>query len=220
MEPTAAVRAGQQNAFGYFVFGRLSARSPLVYRDFGKIDPITQMMRPCSIGAGRSRLSFWPSEFSQVRGQYRRIGSAIPIRRRTSCCSNWCFRSVCTARTRSRGSSMRAHPLPSWAFAMVGLWPLTALGQGKLNVMTTTEDLASIASEVGGDRVASSRWRRGYQDPHFVEAKPSFILKLQKADVFVAVGRDLEIGWLPALIHAKPQREDSAGRDRDPWMPR
>ncbi len=41
---------------------------------------------------------------------------------------------------------------------------------------------------------------RGYQDPHFVEAKPSFILKLQKADVLVAVGRDLEIGWLPPLI--------------------
>jgi ABC-type Zn uptake system ZnuABC Zn-binding protein ZnuA len=41
---------------------------------------------------------------------------------------------------------------------------------------------------------------RGYQDPHFVEAKPSFILKLQKADILVAVGRDLEIGWLPPLI--------------------
>ncbi len=45
-----------------------------------------------------------------------------------------------------------------------------------------------------------SRWRKGYQDPHFVEAKPSFILKLQKADVLIAVGRELEIGWLPPLI--------------------
>jgi zinc/manganese transport system substrate-binding protein len=66
--------------------------------------------------------------------------------------------------------------------------------------MTTTEDLASIAREVGGDRVAVESLAKGYQDPHFVEAKPSFILKLQKADVLVAVGRDLEIGWLPPLI--------------------
>jgi zinc/manganese transport system substrate-binding protein len=41
---------------------------------------------------------------------------------------------------------------------------------------------------------------KGYQDPHFVEAKPSFILKLQRADVLIAVGRELEIGWLPPLV--------------------
>ena len=78
------------------------------------------------------------------------------------------------------------------------LCPLPALAQGKLNVMTTTEDLASIARDIGGDRVAVEALAKGYQDPHFVEAKPSFI-KLQKADVLVAVGRDLEIGWLPPL---------------------
>jgi zinc/manganese transport system substrate-binding protein len=78
--------------------------------------------------------------------------------------------------------------------------PLMALAQGKLNVMTTTEDLASIAREVGGDHVTVEAMARGYQDPHFVEAKPSFILKLQKADVLVVVGRELEIGWLPPLI--------------------
>src|SRR5438132_13821400 len=76
----------------------------------------------------------------------------------------------------------------------------TAHAQGKLNVMTTIEDLASIAREVGGDRVNVESISRGYQDPHFVEAKPSFILKLQKADVLVVVGRELEIGWLPPLI--------------------
>lgn len=72
--------------------------------------------------------------------------------------------------------------------------------QGKLNVVTTTEDLASIAREVGGDRIAVEAMARGYQDPHFVEAKPSFILKLQKADLLIVVGRELEIGWLPPLI--------------------
>src|SRR6266404_2763817 len=75
-----------------------------------------------------------------------------------------------------------------------------AHAQSKLNVITTTEDLASIAREVGGDRVTVESIARGYQDPHFVEAKPSFILKLQKADLLVVVGRELEIGWLPPLI--------------------
>src|SRR5438093_2838639 len=75
-----------------------------------------------------------------------------------------------------------------------------ASAQGKLTVMTATEDLASIARDVGGDKIAVESIARGYQDPHFVEAKPSFILKLQKADLLVVVGRELEIGWLPPLI--------------------
>jgi len=69
----------------------------------------------------------------------------------------------------------------------------------KLNVVTTTEDLAAIAREVAGDRVNVDSIAKGYQDPHFVEAKPSFLLKLQKADLLVAVGLQLEIGWLPPL---------------------
>jgi zinc/manganese transport system substrate-binding protein len=75
-----------------------------------------------------------------------------------------------------------------------------AAAQSKLTVVATTEDLASIAREVGGDRIAVDAIARGYQDPHFVEAKPSFILKLQKADLLVVVGRELEIGWLPPLV--------------------
>ena len=75
-----------------------------------------------------------------------------------------------------------------------------SFAQSKLNVMTSTEDLASIAREVGGDRITVESLAKGYQDPHFVEAKPSFILKLQKADLLVVVGRELEIGWLPPLI--------------------
>ncbi|MBI3401425.1 MAG: zinc ABC transporter substrate-binding protein [Acidobacteria bacterium] len=86
------------------------------------------------------------------------------------------------------------------AAAAVVFSAASVFAQGKLNVMTTTEDLASIAREVGGDRVAVEAMARGYQDPHFVEAKPSFILKLQRADLLVAVGRELEIGWLPPLI--------------------
>jgi len=76
----------------------------------------------------------------------------------------------------------------------------TVAAQGQLKVITSTEDLAAIAREIGGDRIVVESLARGYQDPHFVEAKPSFILKLQKADLLVAVGRELEIGWLPPLI--------------------
>ena len=70
----------------------------------------------------------------------------------------------------------------------------------QLNVMTATEDLASLAQEVGGDKIKVESLARGYQDPHFVEAKPSFVLKLNKADLLIVVGRELEIGWLPVLI--------------------
>jgi zinc/manganese transport system substrate-binding protein len=79
--------------------------------------------------------------------------------------------------------------------------PGAASAAGKLNVIATTEDLASLAREVGGDRIDVEALARGYQDPHFVEPKPSFILKLNKADLLIAVGRELEIGWLPPLIN-------------------
>ena len=70
----------------------------------------------------------------------------------------------------------------------------------KLNVITATTDLASLAQEVGGDKINVESMAKGYQDPHFVEAKPSFLLKLQRADLLVVVGLQLEIGWLPPLI--------------------
>ncbi|NQW03591.1 MAG: zinc ABC transporter substrate-binding protein [Acidobacteria bacterium] len=70
-----------------------------------------------------------------------------------------------------------------------------------LRVVATTEDLASLAREVGGDKVTVDAIAKGYQDPHFVEAKPSFILKFSRADLLLIVGRELEIGWLPSLIN-------------------
>jgi zinc/manganese transport system substrate-binding protein len=88
-----------------------------------------------------------------------------------------------------------------------------ARAQGKLSVVTTTQDLASIAQEVGGDRVTVEAIARGYQDPHFVDAKPSFILKLQKADLLVAVGRELEIGWLPPLIQQSRNAKIQVGAE-------
>src|SRR5437762_1782512 len=90
---------------------------------------------------------------------------------------------------------------------------LPARAQSKLTVVTTTEDLAAIAREVGGDHITVDSIAKGYQDPHFVEAKPSFILKLQKADLLILVGRDLEIGWLPPLIQQSRNRKVQVGAD-------
>lgn len=69
-----------------------------------------------------------------------------------------------------------------------------------LNVVTTTSDLAAIAKEVGGDQVEVVSIAKGYQDPHFIDAKPSFLLKLKKADLFIQVGLELEIAWAPSLL--------------------
>ncbi len=70
----------------------------------------------------------------------------------------------------------------------------------KLNVITSTTDMAALAQEVGGDRISVESLAKGYQDPHFVEPKPSFLLKLRQADLLISVGLQLEIGWLPPLI--------------------
>jgi len=85
---------------------------------------------------------------------------------------------------------------------LAGLFPGIAAADAPaaLRVVTSTEDLAAIVREIGGDRVTVEAVAKGYQDPHFVEAKPSFILKLNKTDLLVVVGRELEIAWLPPLI--------------------
>jgi ABC-type Zn uptake system ZnuABC Zn-binding protein ZnuA len=97
--------------------------------------------------------------------------------------------------------------------AALALSSAPAHAQGKLNIVASTEDLASIAREVGGDHVNVDFIARGYQDPHFVEAKPSFILKLQKADLLIVVGRELEIGWLPPLIQQSRNAKIQVGAD-------
>ena len=93
----------------------------------------------------------------------------------------------------------RLRRLQAWAVIIAAAAAGAAQAAGKLNVMTTTQDLAAIAREVGGDKINVDSIAMGYQDPHFVEPKPSFLLKLQKADLLAVVGLQLEIGWLPPL---------------------
>lgn len=84
--------------------------------------------------------------------------------------------------------------------SLIGLGLLTATAQAKLNVVATTPDLASIAKEIGGDHIELTTLAKPSEDPHFVDAKPSFIVKLNHADVLIEGGAELEIGWLPALL--------------------
>lgn len=85
-------------------------------------------------------------------------------------------------------------------FSVLVLANVAAFADGKLNVVTTLPDFADIARQIGGDKVEAFAIVKGYQDPHFVDPKPSYIIKLQKADMFVYAGLDLEIGWVPPLL--------------------
>ncbi len=70
----------------------------------------------------------------------------------------------------------------------------------KVKVVTTLADFASLAETIGGERVETMSLAKGYQDPHFVEPKPSFVLKLHDADLLIVAGLELEIGYLPPLL--------------------
>jgi len=80
------------------------------------------------------------------------------------------------------------------------LAPAPARAARKLRIVTTLSDFASLAETVGGDRVEATSLAKGYQDPHFAEPKPSFILKLHDADLLIVAGLELEIGYLPPLL--------------------
>src|SRR5713226_9181528 len=70
----------------------------------------------------------------------------------------------------------------------------------RLNVVTTTQDPAALTRAIGGDRVEVKALCKGYQDPHFLDAKPTFMVALNRADLFVIIGLELEIGYAPPLI--------------------
>ena len=100
-----------------------------------------------------------------------------------------------------------------FATAVAGVLSATP-AHAALKVVATTQDLESLAKEVGGDKIETESLSKGYQDPHQVEPKPSFILKLNKADLLIVVGRELEIGWLPPLINQARNPKIQPGADR------
>ena len=97
------------------------------------------------------------------------------------------------------------------AFAVVAGAVFASPLSAQLKVVTSTTDLADIAGEVGGNKVTVRHVGEGYQDPHFIEAKPSFVLQLRNADVWAYVGLDLEAGWMPLLLDGARNPKIRAG---------
>ena len=90
---------------------------------------------------------------------------------------------------------------------------LFSIGTSQIKVVTTLTDLKSITEFIGGDRVDVFAIATGYQNPHFVDPKPSYILKLAHADMFVTVGLDLETGWVPPLLNSARNAKIQKGGD-------
>lgn len=85
------------------------------------------------------------------------------------------------------------------AVAALALGAATA-AEAKVRVVTTTTDLADFVRNIGGNLVDVESIARGYQDPHHVDARPSYLMALRKANLFVELGRDMEVGWVPSLL--------------------
>jgi len=101
---------------------------------------------------------------------------------------------------------------------LIKILPLLCAGffaantQAKLNVVATTPDFGAIAKEIGGDKIEVTTLARPTEDPHFVDAKLNFIVKLNHADAVIEGGAELEIGWLPPLLEGARNEKLEAGK--------
>ncbi len=98
-----------------------------------------------------------------------------------------------------------------FSLAIISILLLANDGLAKVKIVTSTTDFAAIARDIGGDKVDVTSLAKGYQDPHFVDAKPIFVTRLNQADLLVYNGLELEIGWLPILITGARNSDISAG---------
>lgn len=84
--------------------------------------------------------------------------------------------------------------------------------EAKLNVFACEPEWQALVEQLGGDKVDASSGTTAFQDPHFIEARPSLIAKSRRADIIVCTGAELEVGWLPLLLrqsgNAKIQRDE------------
>src|ERR1700730_8187069 len=99
--------------------------------------------------------------------------------------------------------------IPLILFATIAC-ALTA--HGKLNVVATLPDFGSLAREIGGDKIDIVILAKATEDPHFVDARPSFVVSLRNADVLIDGGAELEIGWLPPLLQNARNPKIEAGK--------
>src|SRR6476469_10226493 len=84
--------------------------------------------------------------------------------------------------------------------------------QAKINVVATLPDLGALAREIGGANVDVTTLAKPTEDPHFVDARPSFVVALRNADVLIDGGAELELGWLPPLLQNARNPKIDAGK--------
>ena len=101
--------------------------------------------------------------------------------------------------------------MKNYLITFIALTFIAPQAHAKLNVVATTPELGAIAVEIGGDKVNMTTMAKPTEDPHFVDAKPSFIVKLNHADVLIEGGAELEIGWLPALLDQSRNKKLAPG---------
>jgi zinc/manganese transport system substrate-binding protein len=97
------------------------------------------------------------------------------------------------------------------ALVLIALAATGSSALAQLRVVATTPDLASLAREIGGDRVSVVALAKPTEDPHYVDAKPSHIVTLNRADALIEGGAELELGWLPPLLENSRNSKISAG---------
>jgi len=101
--------------------------------------------------------------------------------------------------------------LKAAAFGVTAFAASTSPASAQLRVVATTPDLASVAREIGGDKVNVVALAKPTEDPHYVDAKPSHIVTLNRADALIEGGAELELGWLPPLLENSRNSKISAG---------
>jgi ABC-type Zn uptake system ZnuABC Zn-binding protein ZnuA len=95
--------------------------------------------------------------------------------------------------------------------ALVAIAVTGSAAAAQIRVVATTPDLASVAREIGGDKVSVVALAKPTEDPHYVDAKPSHIVTLNRADALIEGGAELELGWLPPLLENSRNSKISAG---------
>jgi ABC-type Zn uptake system ZnuABC Zn-binding protein ZnuA len=101
--------------------------------------------------------------------------------------------------------------LKAAALALIAVAATGASASAQIRVVATTPDLASVAREIGGDKVSVVALAKPTEDPHYVDAKPSHIVTLNRADALIEGGAELELGWLPPLLENSRNSKISAG---------
>ncbi len=128
----------------------------------------------------------------------------------------------CVPRTRGSASLQKSAKLEGHASACPGLFKMlvsllafagfTAIGYADLRVVATVPNMGMLAREIGGEAVEVRVMAPPNRDAHFLEARPSMMAALRRADLVVAVGAELEIGWLPAAIQGANNRRVQPGQ--------